>query len=243
MERKIGEEFTYENHILKVVPEGPIPCKGCCFDNPGKCVKQGIIFGPCQDIVRKDNTSVIFKDLGEYNSMKNSAKDANIHITLDEAKKWYQKGGDLKKVALRAFSECELADNRSHSWKEFCTKHPVMREKEAYIDVNSSIQPYYDATRSERGENMDKNIYPSKEYAKAALALCQLLQLRQEWISNWRPDWKDRNVKYVIVVNETIIQVSSNSTISRSMSFPTEEMAEEFIADFKDLLEQAKILL
>ena len=41
-----------------------------------------------------------------------------VQITLEKAKEWYKKGGDLKQVALQAFSEQEL-NPLPRSWEEF----------------------------------------------------------------------------------------------------------------------------
>lgn len=42
-----------------------------------------------------------------------------LSINLDVAKEWYQKGGDLKSIALQVFKEFELQHNPK-SWEEFC---------------------------------------------------------------------------------------------------------------------------
>ena len=40
----------------------------------------------------------------------------------DKAKEWYKKGGELKEIALQAFTEKELY-SLPKSWKEFCDKY------------------------------------------------------------------------------------------------------------------------
>lgn len=51
-----------------------------------------------------------------YKEMK---KERNITLTLDKAKEWYKKGGELKEIALQAFNEKEL-NPLPRSWEEFC---------------------------------------------------------------------------------------------------------------------------
>ena len=46
-------------------------------------------------------------------------EERNITLTLDKAKEWYKKGGELKEIALQAFSEKEL-NPLPRSWEEFC---------------------------------------------------------------------------------------------------------------------------
>lgn len=43
----------------------------------------------------------------------------NVNITLEKAKEWYKKGGDLKEVALQAFTEEELKEPSFQSIKTF----------------------------------------------------------------------------------------------------------------------------
>ena len=68
---------------------------------------------------RGTDTSGILKP---YKEMK---EKRNITLTLDKAKEWYKKGGELKEIALQAFSEEEL-NPLPRSWEEFCKQgNPV----------------------------------------------------------------------------------------------------------------------
>lgn len=51
----------------------------------------------------------------------------NITLTLDKAKEWYNKGGELKEIALQAYTKEEL-NPLPKSWEEYCKgyKVPVM---------------------------------------------------------------------------------------------------------------------
>ena len=59
---------------------------------------------------------ILAKMLEPYKEMK---EERNITLTLDKAKEWYNKGGELKEIALQAFSEKEL-NPLPRSWEEFC---------------------------------------------------------------------------------------------------------------------------
>lgn len=50
-----------------------------------------------------------------YKEMK---EERNITLTLDKAKEWYKKGGELREIALQVFSEKEL-NPLPKSWEEF----------------------------------------------------------------------------------------------------------------------------
>ena len=53
-------------------------------------------------------------------------KERNITLTLDKAKEWYNKGGELKEIALQAFSEKEL-NPLPRSWEEYCKNgNPIL---------------------------------------------------------------------------------------------------------------------
>lgn len=86
----------------------------------------------------------------------------------------------------------------------------------------------------------NRNIFPRKEEAEAALALAQLLQLRKAWVIGWEPvdEW------YGIFLHKE----ENYCTICRCMlyktkfSFPTKEMAEDFANTFHALLMVAKEL-
>ena len=52
-------------------------------------------------------------------------EERNITLTLDKAKEWYNKGRELKEVALQAFTEKEL-NPLPRSWEEYCKQgNPV----------------------------------------------------------------------------------------------------------------------
>jgi hypothetical protein len=53
-------------------------------------------------------------------------EERNITLTLDKAQEWYKKGGELKEIALQAFTENELNPQLPRSWEEFCKQgNPV----------------------------------------------------------------------------------------------------------------------
>lgn len=130
-------------------------------------------------------------------------------------------------------------DDKPRSWEEFCKRG--FTGEEGYISVAGVSKTY-----NSKGDIRNKNAVgyvDSVEEAEAFIALMQLRQLRKAWVGDWEPDWKDFKRKYTIEVNEDYIHVYPYNHTNRSLSFPTEEMANEFMAYFTDLLEIAKILL
>lgn len=128
------------------------------------------------------------------------------------------------------------------SWEEFYEKYPV-KPGEAYImpgtDEIYTTDKNYDGKRL--GRRFGKTWCTSKQEAEAFLALMQLRQLRKAWVEDW--DEKDSNtscIKYGLLRG---LYVCKRNGTSSSMSFPTEEMAKDFLDCFRDLCETARILL
>lgn len=109
-------------------------------------------------------------------------------------------------------------DSRVKSWDEF---------KEKY----SNEVLHYTATQL------------TGEEATALAAFSKLLKLRRDWIGEWEPDWANSELKHVIVNWGTNLQIDYSQVLCKSLSFPTKQMAHEFLETFHDLIEEAKILI
>ena len=165
-------------------------------------------------------------------------EERNITLTLDKAKEWYAKGGELKEVALQAYSENEL-NPLPKSWEDFCLTHRKKLE-EYYISYNSYVCSCKNT--GARDNAIDRNLCPSKESAEAHLAMIQLEQLRNCWRQSWEPIW-DCSEKWCIRLWGNELGVGITKNISRFLTFPTKEMAEKFLNCFRDLIEIAKDLI
>lgn len=129
------------------------------------------------------------------------------------------------------------------SWEEFCKNYP-RTINEYFICDDSSIEQIY-FTLDPRDIECDKNFCISKEEAEAFLALMQLRQLRKAWVGDWeQPSSRISIAAITYNVNTTEIAVETGNYWSNMiLSFPTKEMAEDFLSCFNDLCEKAKILL
>jgi hypothetical protein len=178
------------------------------------------------------------KTLTIYKEMK---EERNITLTLDKAREWYKKGGDLKQVALQAFSEKELTKvDLPKTWEEFCANYPI-QIGEAIVDTQTSQIRIYKGIVA-RGLTYDKNIYPSEKSGEAHLAMIQLEQLRNCWRQGWISQKGDSGfgIRFDLFDGFKIIKLCSYSAF---LSFPTREMAEEFLECFRDLIEKAGDLI
>lgn len=158
----------------------------------------------------------------------------------------------MKEVKIQIPDNCELVkdgdsyvikemkQNPPRSWEEFCEKYPVI-DKEAFIDSYSNIRPPCEC--GERKALSGKNWCVSKQEAEAFLALMQLRQLRKAWVGDWEHT-KYNGDDYAYIVNiKNKLGVGHLVSTNSILTFPTEEMAKDFLICFGDLCETAKILL
>lgn len=132
-------------------------------------------------------------------------------------------------------------NDKPKSWEEFCEMNPI-KVGEAFIDYTDDCSPIIEASFCVGKERKDKCWCTSKQEAKAFLALMQLRQLKKAWIGDWEPI---KGETYWGIFNNIAAGICTNpfAMSNTAMSFPTKEMAEEFLSCFRDLCETAKILL
>ena len=83
-----------------------------------------------------------------------------------------------------------------------------------------------------------------KGLAKPMLALCQLLVCREVYRQGWKPDWTNENEnKYSIINDFNKIETSINASINVVLSFQSAEIRDQFLKNFKELIEEAKELI
>mgnify|MGYP004507586907 CR=1 FL=1 len=123
---------------------------------------------------------------------------------------------DIEKAAEQGL--LKEKDSKPHSWREYC------------YNTKRNIYKCYD--------------FSSREESMAFMALGKLIQLRDAWWNEWKPDWHvGSKCKYTIEVAEGRISKIQVSSINAILTFPTEEMRDDFLETFRDLIEQAKMFL
>ena len=136
-----------------------------------------------------------------------------------------------------------IANNLPKTWKEYCETYPI-RERESWISDIGKILYINALPNTKRNCTVDRNLLPNEKYAEAMLALCQLIQLRDCYNDGWIPDWTNQNaVKYCIEVQSNNIISCTYNVTSNFLAFKTEAIRDEFLNNFKDLIEIAKPLL
>ena len=89
-----------------------------------------------------------------------------------------------------------------------------------------------------------KNFIKDKEIAEAYAVLPQLIRLRDEYNEGWKPDWGDEDSKkYILSYRRNNIESSHTISLRYLLSFKSEEIRNQFLEDYKYLIEIAKPLL
>ena len=132
-------------------------------------------------------------------------------------------------------------DTKPRSWEEYCKN---FKGQYYYIQNNKDNIATSFIPNGYGLVSAYKNYIPSKELAEAFLAMMQLMSLRQAWIGDWKPNWScGYSSNYCVVGAGDHFDVCILGKCRCALSFPTIEMAKDFINCFRDLLEIAKPLL
>ena len=82
-----------------------------------------------------------------------------------------------------------------------------------------------------------------KGLGKPMLALCQLLVCREVYRQGWKPNWKDDKIKYCIEQDGSYIIKETYTLTAKVLAFQSAEIRDEFLENFRDLIEEAKELI
>ena len=151
-----------------------------------------------------------------------------LKITIPEGQEIdWQESAKQEKIVFKK------KDAKPRSWKDYLELNTGFDGAGIDWNMNGGIQTTGLHHRSEA-------IVPT-EYGAPFIAMMQLISLRQEWIGDWKPDWNDTN--WCIKFRENKLEVDFYNYTAQPLSFPTEEMATDFMNCFGDLLEIAKPLI
>ena len=162
-----------------------------------------------------------------------------ITLTLEKAKEFYKKGGEFKDLALSAYTEEELNPSLPKTWEEFCDRFKI--HEEYHIDSCSDIikneDDYY------RDPLLNRNLLVSKEAANQHLALMQLHRLRDCYRQDWKPNLTIPESIFAIFCTKGKYSVEEFIYSSEFLSFQSEQLAQEFLNNFRELILQAGDLI
>lgn len=178
--------------------------------------------------------------LEEYEQKINNMEKRNIQIDLTTAREWYKQGGDLRKIALQAFTESEI-NGLPKSWKEYCEINSYLdADKAVFLLADGNINPLSSTFYARRDF---PGAVPSKERALQFLTINKLLQIRDYYNQEWKPNWDDETKKYIIwrVRNELYTDVSTHT--NALFAFRSKEVRDEFVQNFEEDLKTIKEFL
>ena len=155
-----------------------------------------------------------------------------IEISLDTAKRWYEQGGELRDLAIGAFGDKMLIGDRlPRTWDEYCAKHGEEGDK-----IKASLNTAY--------MTINKYTFCDYKQTEAHIAMMKLHLLRDDYRIGWVPEWgniDESKFSIEMVGNEFTVE---NYGITRHfLSFQDEERANEFLTNFRELIEEAGDLI
>ena len=155
-----------------------------------------------------------------------------IELSLDTAKRWYEQGGEYRDIALTAFKEHELIGDRlPKTWDEYCIKHGEVGDK-----IKASLNTAY--------MTINKHVFSDYKQTQAHIAKMKLHLLRDEYRNGWLPEWKeDGEPKFVILNVENELEVVERRETAGFLAFQDGERANEFLTNFRELIEEAGDLI
>ena len=135
--------------------------------------------------------------------------------------------------------EIEVPDGKKAVWEDgkvvFKDAKPLPKTWDEYVKYYLSDEP--SCLRVARIVDIPNYI------VHRHMALMQLHQLRDLYRQGWIPNWLDDNSKWGIFNRLNEIRVQPIVNWAEFLSFPTEELATEFLNNFRYLIEQAGDLI
>ena len=124
------------------------------------------------------------------------------------------------------------------TWEEFCKQNEI-KKGECLIDDYGYIK---EILADKRYGTIDKNVLPNKQAAEAHLAYMQLHQLRNCYRQGWIPTIDKVSFGIVGKVGGRL-DIDRFMYSSRFLTFQSREIAEEFLTNFRELIEEAGDLI
>ena len=163
-----------------------------------------------------------------------------ITLTPEKAKEFYKKGGELRDLALSAYTEEELTKvELPKTWEDFCYNYKI--QNEYYIGADSIIRQV--SLDNFRLPCRDSNLLPNRQAAEAHLALIKLHQLRDCYRQGWKPDWTIPKSNFAIFYMKGRYTVEEFIYSREFLTFQTREIASKFLTNFRELIEEAGDLI
>lgn len=137
---------------------------------------------------------------------------------------------DMEKAQAQGLLKAN--DSIPHSWEDHVNKTNIENT------YNSSI------IDNEDEYSISYDDFKTEEEAKAFVALGRLINLRNDWVGNWKPDWnKLTEYKYCIISCGGEITTEAHCVGNSILAFPNAAIRDAFLETFEALIKQAKMFL
>lgn len=150
---------------------------------------------------------------------------------------------DLESVMVECMEEY-AQQFKSEKKYQLKTRWKDLNFIKGYYVSSASIISFWDKEKDEELADTDRNVFATREQAEAALALAQLSQLRKVYRQGWKPDWNDKEQeKYAIYFMLGEIEKDKVYSLVYFLTFQSAEIRDQFLENFRDLIEKAKPLM
>ena len=158
-----------------------------------------------------------------------------LQITLDQARDIFNDDGSAYMEAMKLHFGLEVLQ-------------PVPKLSTCFDDLIGRSGFYLTYISSvnfcEIRYDHEKNIFATKEQAKAVSALAQLSHHMAIWNGDWVADWNDSDqTKYTVTFFNGKSDIGAYGLHQVFLHFKNMTLAEDFLETFRDLILQAKPLL
>ena len=159
-------------------------------------------------------------------------KTRQNELSLDTARRLYEQGGEYRNIALTAFKEHELIGGRlPKTWDEYCAKHGEVGDK-----IKASLNTAY--------MTINRYVFSDCKQAQAHIAKMKLHLLRDDYRMGWVPKWGNIDEsKFAIEMVENEFTVENYGITRHFLAFQDKERANEFLTNFRELIEEAGDLI
>lgn len=206
----------------------------------------------------KVGDKVLYKIYNVYSSIKsmtwNEEKEQVIYL-LDSQKLWVATADELEKVTMeKTIKTITIEDFKANTKEWLIDKLESMSKDDALhtiCDLHDELhKPQFPTTYEDCCKVLNKTTYIgfdglSLGEVELYKPFVKLMRCRNAYwkVGDWKPNWEDDTNKYVITNynNHIILDVRWNS--SAKLSFPNKEIRGAFYENFKELIEECKVLL
>lgn len=225
---KLEGEFLLRN-LNKVKSEKLRKNLSSNKEQPYAFYERGIFFGYKENGCFFSNEMIALNDIIDF-IPKSNMKEKELKIDIPEGYEIDKDNSTFERIVFK-----KKENIKPRSWKEFCENSQIINE-EYFIYSNSRISNTLD--KQSRDCIKDRNLCKTEEEAEAFLALIQLKRLWHEYVDNYSGKVNDYYfINCFSSINGcefTVLQ--SCSVISKFLfKFPSRELAEDFLNNFKDL--------